>query len=374
MSRSLIAPGKYIQGPGSIQEIGTYAAKLGSGALVIGGKTALKLSGAAISTCLGQRTVRCHQEIFTGISSRAEIERLKALALGQKSDLIIVVGGGMAIDAGKVVAHDLKVPVIVVPTIATTNAPCSAMSVIYSEQGDLLEYLELDRNPDCVLVDTAYIAQSPAQFLVAGMGDALATYWEADTCTRNGVPHDVTGTTHPTRAALALARLTYDTLIEFGLQAKLAVERKVVTPALEAIVEANTLTSGIGFENLGHAGAHSIHNGLLKANSRERKMHGEIVAFGVLVQLVLEGRPTRDLREVQEFCFDVGLPICLGDLGIIDPLPSDMSHVAEVSCADGESIHSTWFKVSSTDVEAAIWTADSLGERFKKEHAGSSKS
>lgn len=367
MSRALITPGKYIQGPNVLQDIGLYASKMGVKAFIVGGKTALKLCGEIISTSLNKSNLFNHQELFAGISSRKEIDRLKTLAQSYKTDFLIVVGGGMSIDAGKVVAAELKMPLIVVPTIATTNAPCSALSVIYTDSGELVQYLTLDRNPDCVLVDTKYIAQSPPRFLVAGMGDALATYWEADTCTRSGTPHEVTSTTHPTHTATALARLTYDILLEFGLQAKLSVERQVVTPALEAVVEANTLTSGIGFENLGHAGAHSVHNGLLKANSLERKMHGEIVAFGVLVQLILEGRPSYNIQEVQKFCLDVGLPLCLEDLGIREPSREEILHVAKVACSEGESIHSTWFKVSPEDVEAAIWTTDHLGVIFKNQ-------
>jgi glycerol dehydrogenase len=347
MSRALISPGKYIQGAGVITEIGAHAAKLGSCALVLGGRTALSMCGQQIAASLAAKQLACHQEIFGGVSSRSEI-------------------GGMSIDAGKVVAHELKVPVIVVPTIATTNAPCSAMSVIYTDAGELVEYLPLDKNPDCVLVDTTCVAQSPAKFLVAGMGDALATFWEADTCVRSGLANGITGTTWPTLAALALARLTYDTLLESGLQARLAVERKVVTPAVEAIVEANTLTSGLGFENLGHAGAHSVHNGLLTAKSSDRKMHGEIVAFGVLVQLVLEGRPSSAVREVQDFCSSVGLPLCLEDLGISNPSVEEIRQVAQVTCAEGESIHSTWFPVTAAAVEAAIWTADALGTHYKQ--------
>jgi len=366
MSRALLAPGKYIQGAGVINEIGTQAAKLGTSAFVLGGRTALSMCGPGIAASLAERQIACRQEVFGGVSSRSEITRLTEFAKVNGADLIIVVGGGMAIDAGKVVAHDMKVPVIVVPTIATTNAPCSAMSVIYTDAGELVEYLPLNRNPDCVLVDTQAIAQSPARFLVAGMGDALATFWEADTCVRGGLSGGETGTTTPTLAALALARLTYDTLLESGVQARLAVERKVVTPAVEAIVEANTLTSGLGFENLGHAGAHSIHNGLLTANASERRMHGEIVAFGVLAQLVLEGRPASAIREVQVFCAGVGLPLCLADLGLANPSAEEIRKVAEVACAVGESIHATWFPVTAAAVEAALWTADALGCDFRK--------
>jgi glycerol dehydrogenase len=198
------------------------------------------------------------------------------------------------------------------------------------------------------------------------MGDALATFWESDTCFRSGKPNPLTGGARPTLATRALARLCYDTLLESGLQARVAVERNVVTPAVESIVEANTLLSGLSSENGGHAAAHSIHNGLTTLTSTGHILHGEKVAFGLLAQLVLEGRPASAIKEVQDFCYSVGLPICLEDLDIIDPTSGDISQVAAAATAEGETVHSTWFPVSENMVEAAIWTADALGRRYKE--------
>jgi glycerol dehydrogenase len=215
-------------------------------------------------------------------------------------------------------------------------------------------------------VDTAIVANAPVELLVSGMGDALATFWEADTCGKSCKPNALTGATPPTRSALALARLCYDTLLEYGFQAKLAVEKNSVTPAVEAIVEANTLLSGLGFESGGLAGSHSVHNGFTVLEATHGKFHGQKVAFGVLTQLVLEGRSSKDLEEVLNFCFSVGLPICLEDVGISNPTRDDIRQVAEATTAEGETIHSTWFTVTADMVEAAIWTADSLGKQYKK--------
>lgn len=255
---------------------------------------------------------------------------------------------------------------IVVPTVVSTDAPCSALSVIYTEDGVFERYLHLRRNPDCVLVDTLLVAGSPVKFLVAGMGDALATFWESDTCARNGKPNPLTGGGRPTLAAKALARQCYETLLESGLQARLAVEKNVVTPAVEAIVEAATLLSGLSSENGGHAAAHSIHNGLTTMKATRQKLHGEKVAFGVVAQLVLEGRSFREITEVQDFCFSVGLPLCLEDLGVIDPTPEELRQVANAAVAEGETIHASWFPVEADMVEAAILSADALGTRYKK--------
>ncbi len=366
MSRILLATSRYIQGAGAIHEIGLHAVRLGNSAFAIGGKTALSLCGEALEKSLAEQGVACRQELFRGVSSRNEIHRLVDIATSAGADIIVALGGGASIDAGKAVSHKMNLPVIVVPTTASTDGPCSALSVIYSDEGIFEEYLHLRRNPDCVLMDTRIVANSPVKFLVAGMGDAVAGFWESGTCTRSGKANSFCGGDSPTLTAQAMSKLCYQTLLESGFHAKLAVEKKMVTPAVEAIVEANTLISGLSSENGGHAGAHSIHNGFTTLTATQGKLHGEKVAFGVLAQIVMEGRPHKDFEEVQSFCACVGLPICLEDLNLPDPSGAEIRQVAEATVVAGETIHATWFNVTADHVEAAIWIADALGREFKK--------
>jgi glycerol dehydrogenase len=368
MSRLFCAPGRYVQGAGAVHEIGSHAVRLGRSALIIGGRTALSLCGADIQTSLATAGIAGHEEIFGGTSSRTEVDRLVSAACAKSVDLVIAVGGGAAIDAGKAVAHELTTPVIVVPTTAASDAPCSALAVLYHDDGSFARYLLLRRNPDCILVDTALIARAPVRFLVAGMGDALATYWESDTCDRSAAPNPLTGGGSQTLASRAMARLCYDTLLEHGVAAKLAVAEGVVTPAVEAIVEANTLLSGLSSENGGHAGSHSVHNGLTLLAATKDKMHGEKVAFGIIVQLVLEGRPQQAIREVLGFSQAVGLPLCLAELGLAAPTREEIRQVAEAAVANGETIHATWFPVSAAMVEGAIWAADAIGLQYRDTH------
>lgn len=62
--------------------------------------------------------------------------------------------------------------------------------------------------------------------------------------------------------------------MEEGVKAKIALEAGVCTPAVEKIIEANTLLSGIGFESAGLAGAHAIHNGLTVLEECHHMYHG----------------------------------------------------------------------------------------------------
>jgi len=366
MSRIFFAPSKYVQGAGAINSIGKYAETLGKKALLVGGKTALSNCKETIQNCLHEKKLACHHELFNGECADREINRLVHVCKEQGVDFIIAAGGGKAIDTGKSVSHEMKIPIIVVPTTAATDAPCSGEAVIYSDDGVFEREIVLARNPDCVLVDTAIIARAPTVLLVSGMGDALATYWEADTCVKSNKPNVLTGEFPPTLTAITLARLCYDTLLEHGLMAKLAVEQNAVTPSLEAIVEANTLLSGLGFESGGLAAAHSIHNGFTVLKESSKTYHGQKVAFGTIVQLVLEGRPSTDVNTVMVFCLSIGLPVCLDDLHILNPTREDIRKVAEAACAEKETIHATWFPVTPEMVEDAIWTSDALGKKYKK--------
>ena len=220
MSRMLLSPGRYVQGAGAIKEIGLHASRIGTCALVIGGKTALSLCGPDILASLAEKGIPCHQECFQGVSSQLEIRRLTGIAAANRVDIIIALGGGAAIDAGKAVSHEMKLPVIVVPPLFQPMRPARPCRLSIHEAGVFERYLFLRKNPDCVLVDTTLVARSPVKFLVAGMGDALATFWESDTCFRSGKPNPLTGGARPTLATRALARLCYETLLESGLQAR----------------------------------------------------------------------------------------------------------------------------------------------------------
>lgn len=171
---------------------------------------------------------------------------------------------------------------------------------------------------------------------------------------------------HSTQSALSLAKLCFDTLLEYGVMALFSIRNKVVTEALERVVEANTLLSGIGFESSGLAGAHAIHNGLTVLEETHSAYHGEKVAFGTFTQLVLENKSKEEIMDVLMFCVDVGLPITLEQIGIKNVTKEKIMKVAEASCASGETIHNLPFKVNADMVYAAIMTANEIGKSLLK--------
>lgn len=366
MNKIMISPGRYVQGASALGDIGKHVAGLGTKALVLGGQRGLDAVQNLLEASFKEHKVNYIIEPFGGECSRPEIDRIVASVNQNNITIIVGVGGGKALDTAKAVAHSAKIPVAIIPTIAATDAPCSALSVIYTPEGVFESYLVLPKNPDLVLVDTAIIAQAPARLFVSGMGDALATWFEADACAKAFAGNLPGGLS--TSAALSLAKLCYDILIEYGLYAKLALEKGVATEAVEKVVEANTLLSGLGFESSGLAAAHAVHNGMTVLPETHHAYHGEKVSFGTLVQLVLENRSSCELEEVLSFCKSVGLPITLKEIGVTTVTPEKIRQVAEATCAPGETIHNQPFSVTPDSVYAAILAADAIGNAYLKQN------
>lgn len=362
MANILISPSKYVQGSGEINHLNHYMEPFGKRALAIISSSGYKRIGADIEQGFEKGTSTISFEFFHGECSKKEVNRILEIAEEKSCDVIVGIGGGKILDVAKAVAFYKKVPVIICPTIASTDAPCSALAVLYTEDGIFDEYLTFPTNPDLVLMDTLIVSKSPARLTIAGMGDALATYFEARAVKRKDAGTIAGG--RATLAASALAKLCYDTLMEEGVNAKLALEAGVCTTSVEKIIEANTLLSGIGFESGGLAAAHAIHNGLTVLKECHSMYHGEKVAFGTLAQLVLENAPNEEIEEVIDFCVEVGLPITLKELGVNEISNDKIMEVAKAACGQGETIHNMPFEVTVEKVYAAILAADAMGRYY----------
>ncbi len=363
MISTTLFPGRYIQGAGALGRLQHELDRLGSRQLVVCSPHPLKhLLPSALPE--GKRNAAVRVERFGRECTEREIERLVAIARECRAEVIAALGGGKTLDAAKAVATRVGTPLVVVPTIASTDAPCSSVSIIYSSEGEFQRVDVLPRNPDVVLVDTEVIAQAPVRFLAAGMGDALATRFEAESC-RVSRGRNIAGGIG-SMTAHALAGLCYETVRDWGLAAYTACEAGVVTPALERVVEANTLLSGLGFESGGLGAAHSIHNGLTALPGVRGKHHGEKVAYGVLASLFLTDKPLALIYEVYALCEGLGLPTTLADLGLPDVRDADLLRVAEKACAPEESIHNEPVEISPELVLAALKAADAEGRKRRK--------
>ncbi|OJT12844.1 Glycerol dehydrogenase [Trametes pubescens] len=356
------SPSKYIQGPYAIQNAAKYLGNLGKAPLLLCDDIVWNIAGKELVQALEGASFKVNRAIFGGEASREEIDRLSALGREQASDFVIALGGGKTIDTAKSVADGLALQVAILPTTASTDAPCSALSVLYRPGGEFHCYTFFDKNPNIVLVDTTVISKAPARFLAAGMGDAVATNVEA----RSVRFSTNFGGGLPTEVSAAIGQKCEEILFAYGKQAYEANKAHAVTPALEAVVEANTLLSGLGFESGGLAAAHAIHNGMTAIEELHTLLHGEKVAFGTICQLILDGAPTSELDRYIELMLSVDLPVTFELLGIPKVKDEELRRVAELACAEGETIWNLDRVINVDLVFGAIKAADAAGRDYIK--------
>ncbi|PZR53000.1 glycerol dehydrogenase [Xylanimonas oleitrophica] len=362
----LASPSRYVQGSGVLAELGEHVGKLGSSPLLVSDDVVWGIVEEGLSASFDDAGLPVVRVGFQQYATAKAVDELVATIQEAGHDVVVGLGGGSAIDAAKAAGHLAGIRWASVPTAASSDAPTSALSVIYTEEGEFEEYRFFPRNPDLVLIDTRLVANAPVQFLVAGIGDALATWIEARATVR-GQGSTMAGG-RPTHAGAALAELSWRLLHENALLALDAVRAKVVTPALEAVVEANTLLSGLGFESGGLAAAHAIHNGLTAAPQTHGLSHGQKVNIGSVAQLVLEGAPAQEIEDFVVFTTEVGLPNSLTEVGLSPEHTDELRAVAELATVEGETIHNMPFPVTPDMVVQALVAVEGISRRVRAEN------
>lgn len=346
-------PNRYVQGPGALGRFGAEAARLGGRVLLLIDKNL----PAEIYDGLDTSGVAVERVSVDPACTPERISRTAALAREKGVDMITAMGGGKVIDLGRAAADELALPFLSVPTIAASDAPSSALAVIYDEDGKVLQDRFVRKNPDLVLVDSYVIVRAPSRFLAAGIGDALATFFEAEACRRSGAKNMVGG--RPTQMVSTLARLCRDTILRDSANAVAACDTGKPNDAFERVLEATILLSGIGFESGGVAAAHAIHHGLAELSETHHALHGEKVAFGVLVEMVMQGYDETEISQIAGFNRSVGLPATLADLSIDRDGPG-VNIIAQRACKPGEIIFNEPAEIDVAITRAAILRADEI--------------
>lgn len=366
-SMSWGSPGRYIQGPNELNNLPKHTSKYGDSVFAIIDQFFFESLTDKISKLYEVAGGSFHSTIY---NTEVTVEQVAATSEEAKKyapSVIVGIGGGKTLDTAKAVADDLHVPVIVVPTSASTDAPTSSLSVMYLANGEHSHARKYIKNPDLVLVDSKIIVDAPVRFLVSGMGDALATVFEAKANNASDSANYIAGESgefRRTKTAMVVAQACYDMLIENGLKAKIAAENHLLTEAVETIIEVNTLMSGLGFENTGCAAAHSVCEGITAVPDAGRTLHGEQVAFGTICQLIAENAPQDLIEEVITFCLSVGLPVTLEDVKV-NPTKENARIIAEYSVKN-----SYWaaqpFPVTVESVADIVLAGDAMGRYYKE--------
>ena len=357
MSRIISMPGKFVMGNGEISRLAQYISDYGSPLILVAHRDDANRVRDSLDR-VREDGAELIESDFTGEATRGEAERIGRICTANDCKAVVGLGGGKAIDTAKLIAHENKLPAVIVPTIASNDAPCSKLAVLYHEDHVYSETVTLPLNPDLVVVDTGVIARAPERFLVAGIGDAFATYYEGRACMRSGAKNSHDGLA--TQAAFSLAELCNDILLRDGAKAVRSCRANLVTEALENVIEANILLSGIGFESVGLAVAHAISAGFTLLPETRSSMHGETVAIGTLVQLILENLSDDEFSGVLDFYRSVGLPTCLNDIGITEATEEKLRTMASAILSPRSCIHNMPFKLDEDKVYNALAYIDLL--------------
>ncbi|MEZ0290693.1 MAG: glycerol dehydrogenase [Sulfolobales archaeon] len=369
-------PSRYIQGPNVIEYVGDIVKEYQiRKALVFADKIVMDvIDRYGLFRSLEKTGVEYVKELFGATpcgpeTCDEEIDRLVQIAKNSGCDAVVGVGGGKAIDTAKDVAYKLGAKLFIIPTIASTDAPCSSVSVIYTCDHKFKEYRFYPKAAEAVVVDTSIIAEAPPRFLACGIGDALGKYTEVPSTLRVGAPNLLIKPLKGRAPLIAIAaqKLMIDIIFAYGEEAIENVEEKTVTPALEAVVEAVTLLSQVAFECGGLAAAHSIYNGFTVLEEKIHACHGELVFFGMLVEMVLDGYPRNEIVEMMKFGHRVGLPINFADLGSEDITDKELLMIAQRATAPGETIHNKFYKIEPEYLVKAFKTVNAMGKEVAKE-------
>ena len=349
----LVAPAQVLRGDNCLLHAGEAIARLGKRPLVVGGNQSLAVVNSRLQPLFEPYQLKATQANYSPDCSETSLASLREAVTEHQADLIIGVGGGKALDAAKLLAHQCRLPVVTLPTSGATCAAWTALSNIYSNEGAFQYDVALDRCPDLLILDYDLMKTAPQRTLVAGIGDAIAKWYEASVSSG-------TSTATLTVAAVQQARVLRDILLQKSAVALENPGGEEWHDVVDATVLLAGVIGGLGGANCRTVAAHAVHNGLTHIRSAHHALHGEKVAYGILVQLRLQEMIQGDRlavtarQQLLKFYDQIGLPKTLEDLGLKNMKLAELHHSAEVACRPNSDIHRLPFPVLPEQLMAAM--------------------
>jgi len=347
-----VAPGKVIRGAGVLSTVAGEVANLGTRPLIIAGNQTLNLSQESLQSLCQSPELHPLSVSYGADCCEASLKALRKAAKEHKADLIIGIGGGKALDTAKLVAHQLTLPIVTIPTSGATCAAWTALSNVYSETGAFLYDVALSRCPDLLILDYNLVQTAPPSTLIAGIGDAIAKWYEASVSSGHLQQTLII-------AAVQQARVLRDILLQKSAAALQFPGGEVWQEVVDATVLLAGVIGGLGGAQCRTVAAHAVHNGLTHI-SGHGSIHGEKVAYGILVQLRLEEMiqgnqlAASARQQLLKFYAEIGLPQKLADLGLGNITLGELQTAAEISLEPNSDIHRLPFKVALEQLMAAM--------------------
>jgi glycerol dehydrogenase-like iron-containing ADH family enzyme len=348
-----IAPAQVIRGTQVLQQIGPLLTRYGQRPLILGGERSFAIICPQLTPVLEQQGLCGVEAIYGKNCSEKNLTRLHQALTKHSADFIIGVGGGKALDAAKLLAYQSHLPVVTIPTTAATCAAWTALSNVYTDAGAFQYDVSLPHCPNLLVLDYDIIATAPQRTLVAGIGDALAKWYEASVSSGHSQQTLII-------AAVQQARVLRDILLQKSVEAIAQSGSEVWQEVVDATVLMAGVIGGLGGAQCRTVAAHAVHNGLTHLAKAHGSLHGEKVAYGILVQLrleeLLQGNQLAATARQQliKFYQTIGLPVTLKDLGLGSVSLEALEQATEVACAPDSDIHRLPFAVTPVQLLAAM--------------------
>ena len=348
-----VAPAQIIKGENCLAQSGKAITLLGQSPLVVGGASSLNVIKTHLEPIFTQFNLIATYHSYAPDCTETIQTTLQEAVDTEQADLIIGVGGGKALDTAKLLAHNCNLPIVTIPTSAATCAAWTALANIYSPEGAFQYDVSLAHCPNLLILDYNIIATAPSSTLVAGIGDAIAKWYEASVSSGNS-------TSTLTIAAVQQARVLRDILLQksaIALQNPLGQQWQEV---VDATVLLAGVSGGLGGANCRTVAAHAVHNALTHLPTTHHQLHGAKVAYGILVQLRLEEMVQNNQlaftarQQLIKFYREIGLPCNLEDLGLQEITLTQLRRCAEIACQPQSDIHRLPFKINPEQLIAAM--------------------
>ena len=354
-----ISPEKVIRGEKAWEEAKELIPSLCNKPLFLGRSNCTYETRKSLSIELSSMGLNVVHEELNHDCCEIDLQRIASIAKQSFCDGIVASGGGKVLDAGKLIANRLNIPCITVPLSASTCAGWTALANIYSPKGSFIKDEILEKCPKLLIFDYSLVREAPKRTLASGIADALAKWYEASISSGNSNDSLV-------QQAVQMARVLRDQLL---IDSKTALQDPN-SDAWIKVAEGCALTAGliggIGGAKCRTAAAHAVHNGLTQLDFKKKSLHGELVGYGILVQLRIEELLSKSQLALQtkkqliELLIDLDLPIDIQSLGLKSYKKKELEKACIFACRRNSEIHNLPFKVNENTLMEALLEANNL--------------